>query len=400
MNTTDRGIGIRALIAGTFLQLFLGAIYVWSVFVTPVSVALNWDPAAVKLTMSYMVCFSVIGILIGGRLLIRLNMRVVTLIGGALLAAGMLASSFVGSAQPWLMHITYGVVGGFGMGMAYNAVLTTAQKTLPAKRGLATGISVCAYGFSAVLFAPLVDWMLQSYGVVSTFRILAAVFLLVVLVALPFIGLPKGYGERAATVGGANSGAVSGLKTGQMLRTPQFWLIMASMMLGTATYLIANPSFKTLAAERGLSAAVGTGLVMVAGISNSVGRLVFPALSDLLGRAKTTMLVLGLTAIGGFLLLVTNKNVYLPTAALIAFSYGGYLSIYPTLNVEYFGLKYAGANYGAIMIGFAAGAQFLPIIMSQVSSAPVVFCALGVMALVGFGCMFALSHLGAVRERM
>ncbi|MDR2754051.1 MAG: hypothetical protein LBB50_07065, partial [Oscillospiraceae bacterium] len=126
------GSGTKVLVAGSVLQLFLGIIYVWSKFVAPVSRFFAGDGAnlaevtkSVKLTSSFMLGFFVLGILVGGRLQGKLKADKIVLLGGLLMAAGMLAASFLPASAPvFLIYIFYGVVGGFGVGMAYNTIIS------------------------------------------------------------------------------------------------------------------------------------------------------------------------------------------------------------------------------------------------------------------------------------
>ncbi|MDR1961724.1 MAG: MFS transporter, partial [Gracilibacteraceae bacterium] len=278
----NAGQGVKVLAAGAVLMLFLGIIYVWSVFVKPVSEAMNgWDIAEVKLTASFMLSCFATAILIGGKLFMRYGARKVVLAGGLMMATGMLVSSFVSPGAAWLIYITYGAVSGFGSGLAYSTILSAAQKWFPHKRGLATGIIVGAFGFSTVIFAPLVEYLIAAFGVSASFRILAAVFCAATLLLFRLITLPP---EPAAPPPDASPdpAAQRQYAPSEILRTSSFYMITVSLMFGTAAYFILNPSFVTLANERG-AASVATMIVMMTGIANAIGRLTVPLFSDKFG---------------------------------------------------------------------------------------------------------------------
>lgn len=116
--------GAKVLLAGAFLQLFLGIIYVWSVFVAPVSEMYQWEIESAKLTSSFMLSFFVLGILFGGKLQQTIGSPQIVLAGGLMLSAGMLATAFVPAGYAWLIYITYGIIGGFGVGAGYNAIIS------------------------------------------------------------------------------------------------------------------------------------------------------------------------------------------------------------------------------------------------------------------------------------
>lgn len=382
--------GVRALVTGSIIQLFLGIIYVWSVFVIPVSEFFTWAVDSVKLTSSFMLCFFVLGILVGGKLQMKTGTAKVVLAGGLLMALGMFATSLISSNMPWLIYITYGIVGGFGVGMAYNANISCAQKWFPQKRGLATGISVCAFGFSTVIFAPLVEVLLNRFGLVNAFRILAVLFFVVVICLYRFVKLPQD-----SQTGGAASADLLMRKqynTSEMLKTKEFFYITLSLMLGTTAYFILNPSFKTLAIDRGLAPNIGTVIVMLTGIANALGRLAVPSLSDKIGREKTALIIFLATAVCTAALCFASGGLFMVAIAVIAFCYGGYSGIYPLITADYFGIKNVGSNYGAIMVGFALSALLAPMFMNLVQNVILKFIILTVLVILGALMIIILSR--------
>ena len=385
-NTSNKQ-GIKVLLAGSLLQLFLGIIYVWSVFAAPVSAQLNWDIESVKLTSSFMLSFFVAGILVSGKLQTKVPTQYLSLAGGLMLAVGTFATAFVPASAPWLIYITYGATGGFGVGAAYSAVLATAQQWFPKNRGFATGVSVCAFGFATVIFAPLVEWLVGRFGLKSTFLILSGAFLAMVLAAFRFIKLPPPAAVGQATAALPEQKQFT-LK--QALATKEFYFITASLMLGTAAYFVLNPSFKTMAAERGLAGAAATTLVMITGVANALGRLVLPLLSDKIGHTRAAFAALAVTAVCAFLLCFVQSFAFMAAVAVIAFCFGGYSGTYPVITAGYFGAKNMGANYGAVMVGFALSSLLLPMGIGLISGVMAKFIVLGAMAAGGAGLAILL----------
>ncbi|MDR1663512.1 MAG: MFS transporter [Clostridiales bacterium] len=373
--------GMKVLVTGSFLQLLLGILYVWSVFVQPVSAEFGWSAEGAKLTSSFMLSFFVVGILTGGKLLAVMRSERIVLLGGLMLGSGMLITAFLPKELAWAIYITYGIIGGFGVGAAYNAIISAAQKWFPQNRGFATGISVCAFGFSTVLFAPLIEALIGRFGLRNTFVILGAVFVIAVAALFRFIKMP---GESGAA-GGASSELMQKKQFTvlQAVKTKEFYFLTLSLMFATAAYFILNPSFKTLAAERGLGEAFGTAVVMLTGVANALGRLGTPLLSDKIGREKATMTIILATAVCAVLLSFVNGFLFIAAIAVIAFCYGGYSGIYPVLTADYFGIKNVGSNYGAVMVGFALSALTFPMAAGLITDVAVKFIALGVLAAMG-----------------
>jgi len=380
---TENKQGLKVLIMGSILQLFLGIIYVWSVFVIPVKDFYGWSVDSVKLTSSFMLCFFVIGILAGGKLQTKIGVKITTLIGGLMVAAGMLATALIpagGKAPVFLIYLFYGIVGGFGVGAGYNANISCAQKWFPQNRGFATGISVCAFGLSTVIFAPLVTTLISKLGenaVKNTFLILAGGFAAAVLLLFNFIKTPEQVPNAAAPV-------LKGKQytTLEMIKTLRFYLIALSLMFGTSVFFIILPSLKELAVNRGL-ASFATGIVMFTGIANALGRLGAPLMSDKIGREMADIIILAATALGAFGLCFANGVLLIVIIAVVAFCYGGYSGLYPVLTSGNFGIKNIGSNYGAVMVGFMLSALLFPIVIKKINGQALQFIALGALAVVG-----------------
>ena len=389
--------GLRILAAGSALQLFLGILYVWSVFVSPVSEVYGWAVDSVKLTSSFMLSFFVVGILVGGKLLPKLGSHIVVLVGGLMLAAGMLATAFLPNSLAWLMYVTYGIVGGFGVGAGYNAIVTAAQKWFPKNRGFAAGVSVCAFGFSTVVFAPLIEALVRQIGLRETFIALSAGFFAIVLALFHFVRLPS----DAAQASGPSAAMQRQYTVTEAMKTKEFYFITLSLMLATAAFFILNPSFKAFAADRGLGESVGTILVMMTGVANALGRLAAPLFSDIMGREKAALSIIAATAVCALVLSFAPGFLFMAAVAVIAFCYGGFSGIYPVLTSEYFGIKNVGSNYGAVMVGFALSALTFPMIIGLISNATAKFIVLAALAAAGAALVAILivSKKGQLKSR-
>ncbi|MDR2543760.1 MAG: MFS transporter [Treponema sp.] len=372
---------LTVLVTGSFMQLFLGILYVWSVFVRPVCEVYGWHIESVKLTSSFMLCFFVIGILTGGKLILKIGSDKVVLGGGLLLAIGMLSTALLPLNAAWLMYITYGILGGFGVGAAYNAIISAVQKWYPKKRGFATGIVVCAFGFSTVLFAPLIETLVKYYGLRNTFLILAAAYSIVTIILFRFIRLPDIASLAAAQPTSMQAGKTikkNDYTITETIRTKEFYFITISLMAATASFFILMPSFIELAVERGVPA-FGTIIVMMTGVANASGRLIVPLLSDKIGREKATLAVIFVTSIFTLALLFAHGFMFIVSVLIIAFCFGSLPGIYSVLTSDYFGLKNVGANYGAVMMGFAVSALTFPKLIGLIQSDTIKFITLSAM---------------------
>lgn len=391
MGKTSNSQGIKTLIFGATLQLFLGIIYIWSVFVIPVSKAYDWDPNKVKLTTSFMLSFFVIGILASGK--IKLKTSKIVLLGGLIMSVSMLATAFVPKNVPWLIFITYGIFGGFGVGLAYNMIISAAQKNFPNRRGFATGICVCAFGASTVIFAPLVEMLIDNFNLKNTFLILSGLFFVAVLSFFSFISVPEANSMKSKSESNKKQ-----YTTSEVIRTNLFYFIALSLMFGTAAFFILNPSFKTLAIEKGLGNKIGTVIVMLSGICNASGRLIVPILSEKIGRCKAAFLILSVTAVATLSLCFIKGYAFIVAVALIALCFGGYSSIYPVITSDVFGLENVASNYGAVMVGFALSSLLFPIIFSTFDNAILKYIVLTSLCVIGAILIMLVDKAKKVKE--
>ncbi len=356
------------LASGMLIQLCAGIIYMWSIFRTPVANHLSWETSGATLTSSIMLAAFVFGILLGGRAQDKLGPRKVCIAGSVMISLGMILTAFVPSSAPWLVYLSYGILGGLGVGTVYTTTVSAIQKWFPDKRGLATGLTVCAFGFSLVLFSPLANAMLAGLGVPATFMIFGGAFLLLFVLASTQIVNPE---EGYLPAGYTPSASVSTRKqftTSEMLKTGQFYFIALSMFFTLPAYFILNPLLKTLGAERGLSEGLSVLSVMITGIASASGRLILSWLSDKIGRKPALFTIALITLVSTLVLIMAKGALFLVCIAAIAFAFGGSASVYAATTADSFGTKYMGANYGCVMMAFGSSALIFPAISNSIAA--------------------------------
>ncbi|HOJ47820.1 MAG TPA: MFS transporter [Bacillota bacterium] len=153
------------VIAGIAIQLCLGTAYIWGVFQKGVAVYLfNGNNADAGHAFSILLSMLTFGSTIGGYLQNKFSTRPVVITGGVVLALGFFLASFTPPSAGWLIWVTYGVIGGFGMGMTYSTTIACCQKWFPDKRGFITGIIVSALGFGGVVFTPVAEFLIKTTG--------------------------------------------------------------------------------------------------------------------------------------------------------------------------------------------------------------------------------------------
>src|SRR5438270_3447530 len=185
MRTNNRWV---IAIAGVFFQIALGAVYAWSVFRVPLAKQFGWSISEVTLTFTISIFLLGVSAFFGGLWLNRKGPRVVALTGGTLYGLGVFLASF--SHNLWWLYLSYGFIGGIGLGFGYIVPVAVLVKWFPDRRGLITGIAVGGFGAGALITAPVATRLIQSVGVLSTFAYLGVGYFIVAVIAALFMQNP------------------------------------------------------------------------------------------------------------------------------------------------------------------------------------------------------------------
>ncbi len=393
----------RIFAATWFINLFVSATAIFSVFSLPMTKLRGWSMTDFTLAYSiYMFTYCAIGIF-SGRLSDTLGPRLVLYAGGLLFGLGWFCTGLFDSIPG--LYLAYGIFAGVGGGAVYNASVTTTLKWFPDKGGSITGFLMTANVLGPVVCAPLANWLLQQYGPLATCRILGVVFIIgVFLVAWilqrpPEKYQPAGWIPAAAQNAGAAPAGSVNYSWQQMLKSPIFYLLFVMFALAnvSGTLLVGNNS--VIAQEQvKLTAAVAATCVSAFMIANFVGRISFGIIFDKIGGIRTLMLCLVMNIVGMLLLTrATSLGVYLFCLALVGVSFGGQLVAFAPLVKELFGAKFFGQNYGIMFLAYGVGSVIGPRIASHFRDAAGQFIAAfvwaAVIAAVALAMMFFIGRI-------
>jgi OFA family oxalate/formate antiporter-like MFS transporter len=351
------------VILGMIINLCLGTIYSWSIFVGPLTKyftdVLSQPVTASEVLMPFSVflAFFAIAMPLTGKYIEKMGPRNITIIGGILTGLGWLLASTVTSVQ--MLYIVYGVIGGIGVGIAYGVPVAVAARWFPDRRGLAVGLTLLGFGFSAFFTANIAGYLITLAGVMTTFRIFGIAFIiLIVLLALPLRFPPAGWkpaGWNPATGAGAHQ--VCECNRSQMIRTSAFYGLWICFFIGCLAGLMAISIAKPAGTEVGVAAGLATLLVGFFAVFNGVGRPVFGALTDRLTPRNTTLLSFVLIGAASLLLWqVPGVVSYIIAFAILWGTLGGWLAIAPTATGSYFGTCDYPRCYGVVFLAYGAGA--------------------------------------------
>lgn len=397
----ERGRWILVIL-GMLINLCLGTIYSWSVFVTPLTsyFTKNLGQAVtasdVLLPFSVFLAFFAITMPFAGKYIEKYGPRNVTIVGGILTGLGWLMASFATSVT--MLYVLYGVIGGIGVGIAYGVPVAVAARWFPDRRGLAVGLTLLGFGFSAFFTANIAGYLIGSYGVMTTFRIFGIAFvILTILLALPLKFPLAGWKPAGWTppVPVAGQVATCEFKREEMLKTTSFYGLWACYFIGCLAGLMAVGIAKPLGSDIGIEAGLATVLVGVFAIFNGFGRPVFGALTDKLTPRNTALVSFVLIALVSLLMWqMPTVPVYLLTFVVLWGCLGGWLAIAPTATGCYFGTGDYPRCYGVLFLAYGAGAiagpQLAGFIKTTTGSYLGVFPYVMVLAVIGFVIAFAM----------
>jgi len=168
------------------MNLCIGSAYAWSVFQKPLIEIFGWQTSQASLAFTLNLCLVPFAMIVAGKIQDKNGPQKVTLIGGLIFGLGIILTGFTSSLT--VLYLTYGVLGGLGIGTVYACTVANTVKWFPDKRGLAGGLVAAGFGSGAVLFAPLSVSLISKFGVLSTFKILGFVFMVgIVLCVMAYV---------------------------------------------------------------------------------------------------------------------------------------------------------------------------------------------------------------------
>jgi OFA family oxalate/formate antiporter-like MFS transporter len=355
-------------IAGVFFQIALGAVYAWSVLRVPLAKQFGWSISEVTLTFTISIFVLGITAFFGGLWLNRKGPRIVALTGGALYGLGVFLASFTYRLS-WL-YLTYGVIGGIGLGLGYIVPVAVLVKWFPDRRGLITGIAVGGFGAGALITAPLATRLIQTVGVLNTFAYLGIAFLMVTLIAGSFMQNPQD-GWRPAgwtpTASQTSQRSARDYTLGEALKTWQWYALWLLLFLNTCAGIsIISQEAPLFQEEAGVTVVVAASMVGLASIGNAVGRVFWAWVSDLITR-RATLFVMFVAQVLLFWFLPNIATAWFLTIVTFAvlMCYGGGFGTMPAFTADYFGPKNVGPIYGLMLTAWGFASAFGPLLIAH-----------------------------------
>ena len=381
------------VLGGFLMNLALGSLYAWSVFVLPLEREFKWTRADTSWVYTIaIVCFA-LSFVAAGRIQDFKGPRICALIGGVLVSGGFFLSSYTNSLT--FLYVAFGVIVGLGNGFGYATPIPVASKWFPDKRGLVVGLMVGGYGAGSALLGPLAIRLIDGVGWRPTFQILGVVFFVMTMVGTALIrNPPAGYRPpNWQPKPGSAAGAGVDFTTREMLATPTFYFMWIAYCLGTTSGQMAISQLVPFAGSAGLGAAAATLVLPISATGNAGGRILSGWMSDTLGRLTTlkVMILISAVAMPALFLWRAQAVLFFLLVAAVYWCYGTQLSVFASTTADFYGTKHLGLNYGVLFTAWGTAGIIGPAIAgrfyAQTGSYQYPFFTAGVLALIAFASL-------------
>ncbi|MDB5764715.1 MAG: Permease of the major facilitator superfamily [Herminiimonas sp.] len=368
---------VKTLVSNRWLQLVFGIIcmamvanlqYAWTLFVTPMDAKYHWGTAAIQLSFSIFILVETWLVPVEGWLVDKLGPRPVIALGAIFAGLGWVLDSYATTLS--VIYLA-AVITGIGAGCVYGTCVGNALKWFPDKRGLAAGLTAAGFGAgAAVTIIPIAN-MIRTSGYEHAFLYFGIFQGIVIFILAMFMVRPRP--PEGVKIAPRIVMTKMDYTTGQMLRTPVFWVIYILFVAVAAGGLMATAQIGPIAKDYGLAklpiSLLGITLPLLTmtlsidSLANGFTRPLCGFISDRLGRENTMMLVFigeGLAMLG-LMKYGHDPVAFITFAALIFLFWGEIYSIFPAICADTFGTKYAAGNAGTLYTAKGTAALLVPL---------------------------------------
>ncbi len=358
-------------LAGTIITQFaLGSVYTWSLFNGQLSQKLDASVSQVAFSFGLLSLGLALASSVAGKLQERFGVRNVTIGAGLLMAVGFFLTAHANSLL--MLWFSAGVLVGLADGAGYLMTLSNCVKWFPERKGMISACAIGAYGLGSLGFKFICSYLLSVYSLESTFLIWGGLAMtMIIFGALLMTDAPVQQTSSAQGVAGARDFSLA-----ESMRMPQYWMLALMFLTACMSGLYVIGVAKDIGEGMvHLSAQTAASAVTIIAIANLSGRLILGILSDKMARIRVITIAQVVSLVGMSILLFTSmsETTFFISIACIAFSFGGTITVYPSLVSDFFGLNNLTKNYGVIYLGFGIGSVMGSLIASLFGGFTVTF---------------------------
>ncbi len=369
---------------GTIITQFaLGSVYTWSLFNGQLSQKLDEPISRVAFSFGLLSLGLAIASSVAGKLQDRFGVKKVTMAAGVMMAVGFALTAH--SNNLIMLYLSAGVLVGLADGAGYLMTLSNCVKWFPERKGVISACAIGAYGLGSLGFKFICGHLLAVNTLENTFLIWGVMAMVMIIIGgLMMTDAPK-QAAQTITCDEDNLTSSRDFTLSEAVRMPQYWMLALMFLTACMSGLYVIGVAKDIGEGMvHLNAITAANAVTVIAIANLSGRLVLGVLSDKMARIRVISMaqVISLVGMGILLFSSMNETLFFISVACVAFSFGGTITVYPSLVSDFFGLNNLTKNYGLLYLGFGIGSVMGSLIASLFGGFVVTFAFITVLLVV------------------
>ncbi|KAI8967438.1 major facilitator superfamily domain-containing protein [Mycotypha africana] len=253
------------------------------------------------------------------------------------------------ATQIWQLYLTQGVLMGLAASLVWFPCISAAQQWFSKKRGLSVGIAISGSGFGGLILSNILQAIFDSLGYQWALRIIGFISLVLLSVA-------------ALLVRPLNKPTKSDVRLLNLrpFRNFQFCLMFGIQFIGNFAFNVPSSFLPAYARYLGLDPWIGTNMSAIISGVMIVGKITSGLLSDFVGRANMTFIVIFMTGVLSLALWLpsTTAGGIWAFAALFGYFGGGYMAMVPALLGQVVGMDEIEAANGILFFAWIFGGLF------------------------------------------
>ncbi|WP_347050328.1 L-lactate MFS transporter [Flavobacterium olei] len=378
--------------AGMLLQLSIGSIYAYSVWINPIQLINGWDAHQLKLSFSLAICFLGLTAAFMQKFVRKFGPKKAGLIAALFFGVGLMGSGFaIAEKSLPLFYLFYGVISGIGLGFGYITPISVVVKWFPEKPGFAGGLVIMSFALGSILASRIILPLTESIGVSHSFYLLGLVYFAIMVLASLCLSLPFSAVSTEDDLKNNSPVALKELLTD--FRFYSLWLMLfLNTTCGIALISIAAPMAKDIIHINDQQAINFVGFI---GFFNGFGRLFWSSISDKIGRWYTFFTFFAIGAFCFIMLSQTHTPIVFQIMVFIIIScYGGAFAAMPAFVKDLYGPYKMSTPFGFILIAWSAAAFVGPGLISLTKNYSLIFYLFaGILSLTAIMCLMVRSKL-------
>lgn len=362
-------------LAAVAIHISIGSAYAFSVFKNPLADQLRWDATQIAFAFTLAIFFLGVSAAFFGRFVEKYGARKSASTAAILFSLGLVGAGLSIHFESLIcFYLTYGWIGGMGLGIGYISPVSTLVKWFPDRRGLATGMAVMGFGAGALICSPIAARLIEAVGIANTFYILGVTYFIIMLSGALYIARPEEGWMPAAMKEKLANGSLhikqdlSQMTANEAVKTKRFWLLWLMMFVNISAGIMLISVASPMAQEKvGMAALAAASMVGIMGFFNGAGRIGWASLSDYWGRPNVFIIFFAVQ-VAAFLILpmTTNAIVFQILIYMILTIYGGGFASLPAFIGDLFGTKQLGAIHGYLLTSWSAAGIAGPMIVAYI----------------------------------